>query len=250
MTLDEILAVLTKRTVVFTLLWVPLAGILFLGYRRRWSTGRTVVVGVTVFTLMAIGLALIVFYPGLLANSSITTFNSDFAQPLSLSPIMEPGLSAAELAKIYLKSGLFAFITFWGDFGGANINIPWPWAWGLMVLCGLLILGAGVFLLRAFRDPAVGLVFQRNVYVVFILGLILSLVNAFFPVLVAGPRWGPPARYFFPVIIPIAIFFFLGAWQLFPAKFREVALLPLWLFALVAYDSLVITRVLVPFLYG
>ena len=119
-----------------------------------------------------------------------------------------------------------------------------------MAFSGIILVGAGLYLFRTFQTSEGTSNYQRNVFIIFITGIILSLVNAFFPVLVAGPRWGPPARYFFPVIIPIATFFFLGVWQLFPARYRQVYLLPLWLLGLVSYDTLVISHVLIPFLYG
>ena len=119
-----------------------------------------------------------------------------------------------------------------------------------MALSVILIFGAAVYIFGSFQKPGRVNNFQRNVFIIFITGTILSLLNAFFPVLVAGPAWGPPARYFFPGIIPIATFFYLGAWQLCPAKYRQTHLLTVWLVAWVAYDALVIVRVLLPFLYG
>ena len=165
-------------------------------------------------------------------------------------PFALRGLPISEIVEIYAKSGLFALIAFWGNFGGATTNIPWSWAWGLLVLSIVLIFGAGVYIFRAFQKPDSAGDFQRNVFIIFITGTVLSLLNAFFPVLSAGPAWGPPARYFFPVIIPIATFFYLGAWQLCPVKYRQTHLLTVWLAALVAYDTLVVIRVLLPFLYG
>jgi hypothetical protein len=164
--------------------------------------------------------------------------------------LIDQNLPISEIIRIYIKSGLFAFITFWGDFGGANINIPWPWAWGLMVFCGLTTVGVFLYSFNLFRRPEKANDYQQNVFVIFITGIMLSLLNAFFPVLVAGPTWGPPARYFFPVIIPIATFFFVGAWQLCPVKYRQSYLLPVWLISLVTYDALVMSQVLIPFLYS
>ncbi len=244
-----VLALLTKRTVIFTLLWAGLTGILYLGYRRQWTVKRIVTVGL--ITATAIGLAFfwVILNSDLLVNSVITLFNMNIGRH-AFFIFANQGLSFQEFAIVYIKSGLFAFITFWGDFGGANINIPWPWAWGLMILCGVIILGALIYLYKAlYKFEGVNR-FQQNVLIIFVTGIILSLANAFFPVLAAGPRWGPPARYFFPVIIPIATLFFLGVRQLCPAKYRQSYLLPGWLLALVAYDTIVITQVLIPFIYG
>ena len=84
----------------------------------------------------------------------------------------------------------------------------------------------------------------------FVLGIALAVASTFFPVFMSGPSWTPPARYFFPVIIPFATLFFLGVWQWCPAKFRQSWLLPVWLACLVGFDTLVMVRVILPYLYG
>lgn len=242
-----VLAFLTKRTAVFTALWAGMTAILYVGYRRAWSLRRMVGLGLSVGVVLAAALFWSMVYPEILSNVGVNLFNMNFARQ---TPFALRGVAFLEITEIYAKAGLFALITFWGNFGGATTNIPWLWAWGLLVLSIVLIFGAGVYIFKAFQNPNTATDFQRNVFVVFITGTILSLMNAFFPVLMVGPNWGTPARYFFPVIIPIATFFYLGAWQLCPAKYRQTHLLTVWLAALVAYDSLVIVRVLLPFLYG
>jgi hypothetical protein len=245
------LALLTKRTIVFTILWAGLTAILYLGYRRQWSVKRMIGLGLGIITIIGLMLGTVIINPNILSNTIITLFNIDLA---ARSPVYFTGqaLTIVDIIEIYIKSGLFAFITFWGNFGGATTNIPWSWAYALIVLCAVVFVGGVLYLYQAFTGSGSERIsmYQRYIYVVFITGIILSLVNSFFPVIIAGPSWGPPARYFFPVIIPIATFFFLGVWQLFPAKYRQIYLLPAWLTMLVFYDALVITGVLLPFLYG
>jgi hypothetical protein len=243
-----LLALFIKRTLIFTFLWVGIAAIWYLGQRYQWPLKRIAQAGLITLALIGAGLSCVIINSQRLANSFITLFNMDIGRDLSFAFLKH--LSLSEITTIYIKSGLFAFITFWGDFGGANINIPWPWAWGLMAFCGLIGAGAFTHIFNAFRHPERCSPYQRHAFMIFITGIILSLTNAFFPVIVVGPTWGPPARYFFPVIIPIATFFFLGVRQLCPARYRPTYLLPLWLTGLVAYDALVMTRVLIPFLYG
>jgi hypothetical protein len=244
------LALFTKRTIVFTFLWVGLTGILYLGYRRNWPLKRMLAIGLITLACLGLALWLVIINADLLANSTITLFNMNIGKNLPVNHLFFRDLSTLELFRIYIRSGLFAFITFWGTFGGANINIPWPWAWGLMLGSGLIICGALLYIIKLFRQPEQTSRYQQLIIMIFITSIGLSLLNAFFPVLVSGPTWGPPARYFFPVIIPIATFFFLGAWQLFPVKYRPAYLLPIWLMGLIGYDTLVMTQVLIPFLYG
>ena len=190
------LAFLTKRTVVFSLLWVALTAILYVGYQRQWSTSRKISVGLITILGIGAGLAWIIANSEFLADSMIKLFNMNIGRALSGSYLVTADLSLPELAEVYAKSGLFAFITFWGNFGGANINIPWPWAWVLMGFCGVVIFGAGWYIFEAFRSEKSDN-YLRNVLLIFISGIILSLMNAFFPVLVTGPVWGPPAPIFF-----------------------------------------------------
>lgn len=244
------LALFTKRTIVFTFLWVGFTGILYLGYRRNWPLKRMLIIGLVTLACLGLGLWLVISNAHLLTNSAITLFNMNIGGNLPVDHLFFQNLSAPELLRIYIRSGLFAFITFWGNFGGANINIPWAWAWALMLGSSLIICGALFYIMNQFRHPERTGGNQQLILIVFISGVGLSLLNAFFPVLVSGPTWGPPARYFFPVIIPVATFFFLGIWQLFPAKYRQTYLLPIWLAGLISYDLLVLTQVLIPYLYG
>lgn len=243
-----ILALFIKRTVVFTLLWAGVAGVLYLGYYYRWSLKRVAQIGAITAGILAVALVGVIANARFLADSFIALFNMNIGNDLSFAYVKH--LSWPEIGVTYIKSGLFAFITFWGDFGGANINIPWGWAYALMIFCGLVGVGVVIYIINAFQHADPHSRYHLYILLTFTTGIVLSLTNAFFPVLAAGPTWGPPARYFFPAIIPVAAFFYLGVWQLFPAKYRRAYLLPLWLMALAGYDALVITKVLLPYLYG
>jgi hypothetical protein len=245
-----LLAVLTKRTVVFVVLWVGLAGALYWGNRRRWPARRVLISSLATTAIIGLVVGWVIIRPDILSNTIVTLFNIRLADSPAFAAFVAQGLAPATIVKIYIQAGLFAFITFWGNFGGATTNIPWPWAYALMIFCAFVMGGVGVYLYNFFKETGKETLFQRNVFVIFVAGIVLSLINTFAPVLIAGPRWGPPARYFFPVIIPMATFFYLGVWQLCPAKYRQLYLLPLWLLGLIAYDTLVVTQVLIPFLYG
>jgi len=242
----------TKRTLLFTAVWVAIAAILYIGYRRRWVLKDMALAGLILTTLLVIGVILaLASLEQPLVNLWITAIDpATLAEQSPLARFLQSQLSLAEIAEIYAKSGLFALITFWGDFGGANINIPWAWAYSLLGVCLVIMFGAALFFVKTVKTPGILSQYQRYILMIFVAGIVLSLFNAFGPVFVIGPKWGPPARYFFPVIIPIATFLYLGTWQLFPAAYRQQYLLPVWLVALIGYDALVVTTVLIPFLYG
>ena len=119
-----------------------------------------------------------------------------------------------------------------------------------MPVFALIGLGAAVYLVKVFRRQVSTSREQRTILVMFLLGILLAIISTFFPVLVSGPTWNPPARYFFPVIIPFATFVFLGVWQWCPARYRHTWLLPVWLICLVGFDALALIRVILPYLYG
>jgi hypothetical protein len=61
--------------------------------------------------------------------------------------------------------------------------------------------------------------------------------------------WAIHSRYYFPAVIPLALYFFLGFRQLFPWHWRKFAL-PAWIIGWFTYDSFVLLVVVLPYLYS
>jgi hypothetical protein len=245
-----ILPFFIKRSVIFVYPWAGLAAILYLGYRKSWAWKRFLFFGLVCAIILGGILGWMALNPAVMARLNISALNLDFNRTPYSIQLIEQGYSLQAIAKVHAQLVMFTVITFWGNFGFATINIPWPWAWGLMVLCAILLIGTFIFFVNVFRQPEQTSRFQRYVLILFLIGLVIAVGSAFFPALMIGPRWGPQARYYFPVLIPIATFFYLGAWQLCPANYRHTYLLPMWLVGLVGYDLLVISQVILPFLYA
>jgi hypothetical protein len=154
----------------------------------------------------------------------------------------------------YVRSLNFAVVSFAGLFGWSNIHIPWEWVriWALLLF--LVTMGILIFitknLLGIGRTKEKLTNFQREILVIFLIAIVFSLIGVTTPIIVTqSPSWGIHSRYYFPAIVPIALFLFLGVRQLAPARFR-VFLWPGWLIGWVLYDAVVFILILVPFLYS
>jgi hypothetical protein len=91
---------------------------------------------------------------------------------------------------------------------------------------------------------------QRNILIIFIFAIIFSFIGVITPILVTqSPSWGAHSRYYFPVVIPTALYLYFGFRQLFPLHFRHLAL-PAWVIAWFTYDSLVFLLVILPYLFS
>jgi hypothetical protein len=150
----------------------------------------------------------------------------------------------------YIKSLNFAVVSFGGLFGWSNIHIPWTWVRLMAGVLLLLVGGIVIFVLknligvgkRSNLTP-----FQRDIMVIFLLAIVFCLIGVTAPIIVTqSPSWGIHSRYYFPAIIPIALYLFLGARQLVPARW----LWPGWLGVWVLYDSIIFVFILLPFLYS
>jgi hypothetical protein len=245
------LPLFVKRTALFAVILGGVAALSYLSYRRRWPLWRLLLGFVVALALFTGLLALALFNADKLSALNIPLFNFGFVnQSLSEIHLITNDMDWSQTLLLMQRLILFAHITFWGVFGFNNINIPWSLNYGLMALTGLVSLSAVILVLRTLWRSRAENNRQASVITIFAVGVLLALFSAFFPGLFWGTAWGPQARYYFPAIIPIATFFFLGVWQLFPASLRGWLVLPVWLLALVGYDVYVLGGLLLPYLYG
>lgn len=160
----------------------------------------------------------------------------------------------SEALFFYVRSLNFAVVSFAGLFGWSNIHIPWEWVriWALLLF--VVTLGILIFITKNLlgigqtKDELTN--FQREILVIFLIAIVFSLIGVTMPIIVTqSPSWGIHSRYYFPVIIPIALYLFLGVRQLVPERFHSF-LWPGWLIGWVLYDAVVFVLILVPFLYS
>ncbi len=241
------LAVLTKPTTFFLFPTLAAALVIFFSRRLKWST-------------LATGGAFALLFMLTLVGSIILHENSGGGRKLS--SIFSFSLSlpdwsrfvAVETGPLYLQSLNFAVLSFAGLFGWSNIHVPWAWVRFWAILLFLIILGSLIFIYQHVLTPGQHRYelssLQRRILIIFIFAIIFSFIGVVAPIIATqSPSWGIHSRYYFPVVIPLALYLFFGFRQLFPFRFRHLAL-PVWAVGWFTYDSLVLLLVILPYLFS
>jgi 4-amino-4-deoxy-L-arabinose transferase-like glycosyltransferase len=154
----------------------------------------------------------------------------------------------------YVRSLNFAVLSFAGLFGWSNIHIPWSWVrvWALVlgiVLVGILLFVTQNLLGIGSRQENLNQ-YQKEILAIFLAAIGFSLMGVTMPVVITqSPSWGIHSRYYFPVIVPIALYLFLGTYQLMPKRLGKV-LWPGWLLFWFGYDLVILIYVLTPYLFS
>jgi hypothetical protein len=172
-------------------------------------------------------------------------------------PLQIPRLAdyiSKEALSFYVGSANFAFVSFGGLFGWSNIHIPWEWVKVVAFLAAVVGVGVCLFVYRHLLKygktgkPLDGC--QKQILVGFLLAILFASIGVSAPVIVTqSPTWGIHSRYYFPAIVPIALYIFIGVRQLIPARIRGF-LWPGWLTAWILYDAAIFIVVLLPYLYS
>lgn len=240
-----VVAVLVKPTNLFLL---PTTCVAFMLFSARYFNWKAYWLAISLFVIMVLAIAgsIILFH---LSNGGRTLLTFD-----SVTEVIRPGTNYFDdtALAIYLHSIRFFFLSIWGLFGWANIPVLGA---GIRVLWAIsLIIGGGlvIFLSRYFFREADNNALrssQRGILAVLLLAVALALISVFTPtVATQSVTWGPPSRYFFPALLPVSLFSFLGFQQLIPTRLSNLTL-SLWLGALITFDGLALT-VLTTYLYS
>lgn len=241
------LAFLTKPTLFFLLPTLAAALLLYLGDKLKWNKLMMSILigGLVASTWLG---SLFLYKNAGHGHKLFSLFSIPLRFPLS------PDQITFEAWTFYLKSLNLALVSFGGLFGWSNIHIPWTWVRVLAVFCFLIMLGVLAFIYRDLlrrggKENKLSHL-QRKLLVIFLVAILFSLIGVTAPVVATlSPTWAVHSRYYFPVVIPIALYFFLGFRQLMPTRIRHLTL-PIWLTVLIFFDSAVIFLVLVPYIYG
>ncbi len=159
-----------------------------------------------------------------------------------------------ESLTLYFATAQFAFVTFWGVFGWANIHIPFYW---LRLLAGFilgLLIGIAVYywknIVSSQHQPQRLTDKQRAILVVLLVSVIFALIGMFAPIIASQTDiWGPPGRYFLPTLLPVALLLYLGFKQILPGRINRLAL-PFWVTIWILFDSATLLYVILPAVYG
>lgn len=242
-----LMGILTKPTTLFLIPTVIVAAIVYLTRRLGWSS-KLIFPGLMLFTLISFVGGVLFFQ---VANGGrLTAWSSMSTDPLS----RLPDYFSREALAVYLYTIRWGFLSFWGQFGWANLPLPGPWVWILWRICGIIAIGVAIFILKhvlSFVGNNNRLQpIQKDVLLVLFFSLVFALMQLYTPIIATQTaEWGPPSRYLFPALLPLGLYLFLGFQQLVPARFYRLAL-PLWVGSLIVFDTLVLGYVLVPVIYG
>ncbi|RME98673.1 MAG: DUF2142 domain-containing protein [Chloroflexi bacterium] len=242
-----VLAIIIKPTTIYIIPTLMAAVIIFLARRFHWKW--------PVSTVLLAGLIVTTFFGAIFLFQLTST-----GRVLSLTPadLSRLNLDVFNVTQEHLYTYAIAlhwsFLSFWGLFGWANLHIPFAWLWWLGAFVVLSGIGVAIFVWRHILNPSSSdLRFsapQRDMLLALLFGAIFAMIQLYVPVLATQSlRWGPPARYIFPALLPLSLYLFLGYRQMIPARFRQFAL-PVWVSALIAYDSVTFLLVVLPSIYG
>jgi hypothetical protein len=241
-------ALLTKPTTFFLLPTLVAALILYIGRNLKWH--NLIISLLTGILLISSLLGAAVLYVNSDGGRRLFYTFSDSLRLPEYSSIVSPAAF-----QLYLSSLNFAVLSFWGLFGWSNIHPPWLWIRLLALVLLVMVLGSSLFVYqnllfeRGKKSSRLNS-FQIDILIIFGLAIIFSLMGAMMPILVTqSPTWGIHSRYYFPAIIPIGLYLFLGTRQLLPARLGRY-LWPGWPVAWAVYDAIIVVAVLIPFLYS
>lgn len=241
------LALLTKPTTFFLLPTLAVALIFFLSRRLKWASWLTYgLLGLLVGLTLVGSVLLHQFSNG--GRQILSFFTAPFNLPAWGDLVIDRPLS------FYVGALNFAVLSFAGLFGWSNIHIPWGWVhwWaGVLFLVGV---GSLIFCYQSLLRPAPHsgefTALQRNLLIFLLLALIFSLIGVVTPIIGSeSSSWGIHSRYYFPAIIPLALYLYLGFRQLFPERWRKFTL-PAWVISWFIYDGVVLFIVILPYLYS
>lgn len=240
-----LLAILIKPTTLFLVPTTVVALIVYLVRRLGWSL-RWVALA-AVFMAMSTFFMSIIFYQVTNGGHNITSISFN-ALVSNVSFYSQSSLS------IYWHLLQWGFISFWGLFGWAHIHIPFSWIRWLWIICFACGVGVVLFLVQqffGFRRERIALnQGQKNVLLILLAALVFAVIGIFVPYIsTQSEDWVPQSRYFFPVLLPFALYFFLGFQHLVPARFQNLTI-PVWLTGLIFFDTITVFFVIIPYIYG
>lgn len=242
-----LVALFTKPTLFF--LFPTLISMVLISAGQRFNWPKIVTGALVGLLALASLLGAIVLYQNSAGGRNLL----DLVTAPPKFPQMTDLVSREGLA-FYVRSANFALVSFSGLFGWSNIHVPWAWVKVAAIIVVVLGVGVCLFVYRYLLvdgdmqqrlDQR-----QKEVLAGFLLAILFAFIGVNAPVIATqSPSWGVHARYYFPAIVPIALYFFIGVRQLIPVKIQRF-LWPGWLMAWILYDAAIIVVVLLPYLYG
>lgn len=239
-------ALLSKASALFIIPTLVVATIVYLARQRQWKLWQ--LSPLLLIFLVAVFIGSIIFFQVADGGRGLATLSFS-GEGVDLSRLL-----FRESPATYLHSIRWGFLSFWGLFGWANIPISGFWTRVLWGICLLIGIGIVIFFAKhvlPFNENQTRLArSQREILLILGVSILLALIGIYTPMIASSfHRWAPQSRYFFPALGPVALIFFLGFQQLIPHRLYHLTL-PVWLLALLTFDTLVLSYTIIPHLYG
>lgn len=161
--------------------------------------------------------------------------------------LFSPATYSPERLALYGAAFQVTSATAWGDFGWANVPLPWSLLKAFMYASLLSVVGAALFIYRSLREKR-----RRDALTVLAVAAAAAVGMAFAPLLIAGELiYAPHARYVLPTLPALAVFFLAGLRELVPARLAWRRFVPPGVVCIVALlDVYSITHVILPYYYS
>jgi hypothetical protein len=242
-----VVGMLTKPTMFFLLPTFVAVLIIYAGRRLMWT--NRAVGGLISSLFIATWIGAIFLYENSNGGRRLLAI---FSEGINL-PEWTGYFTPAAL-KFYVGSLNFAVLSFGGLFGWSNIHIPWTWVKVWALILGIILVGVLLYVVQNLLEIGSRREhlnhYQKEILVIFLLAVGFCLMGVTLPIVITqSPSWGIHSRYYFPAIIPIALYLFLGTYQLMSNRLAKF-LWPCWLLFWFGYDLIVLIFVLIPYLYS
>ncbi len=243
-----LLAPFSKRSALFTWLLAIVAGGVFMWVRPprlgKWRHTGWVVASLAI--LCGLGWAVL----GGQLSGGVETMYQHVVRggPINWASVVE------ELRSHPTRYCWRPFRSFWGRFGWENFGFPDKWF--IVTIMVSIVAGGGLILecARALRGRqtytrvqwATAVLLASAILIVSVLNLMAAIAGNL------GTKWVvfvPQGRYWFPVLIPIAVLFIMGWRAWIPHRYSGVWL-SVTIFGLMTYDLAALLLVIIPHLYG
>jgi len=242
-----VVGTLVKPTMFFLLPTFVSVLIIYAGRRLRWNNKTIGVLVGSMFIMVWVG-AVFLYENSNGGRKLLAIFSEGITLP------EWTGYFTPAALMFYVRSLNFAVLSFAGLFGWSNIHIPWNWVRVWALILGIMLVGILLFVMRNLLEIGPRREnlnnFQKEILVIFLLAIGFSIMGVTMPIVITqSPSWGIHSRYYFPAIVPIALYLFLGAYQWVPHRFA-ILLWPGWLLFWFGYDLAILIFVLTPFVFS
>jgi len=241
------LGLVTKRTTVFTIPLALVAMVMALYRTRRSLNWKSL--GFVVGGILGVGglIGWLWIARGEQMQWVLDHYFADSSFEWYVDTLFRTEYFSREFASGLWLSFQAIFRSFWGGFGWLTVDLSLMWYQGIALANLVALVGFVVYTIRVMNSSRALAKWQKQGLLILLVGLVGNLA------LLIGKGmfeyWSrAQGRYLFPAIIPIAVLFTLGMREIIPSRHHKAWLVS-YIAILLLYDSVALTRYIIPFFY-